>query len=154
MDSKLDLNILLQAMSEALGGEVSQAITSLDQHPFSPYWAPFGLILQARLVEENDLGGAWALYQQALADFPTNPSVWLRAGVSSYKRGDIVRAKELLLQSWELSPTAEAAYYLGLMSEEAGRDERATHYFVQAILLEGSQGTWAGKSMEVIERGV
>lgn len=75
-------------------------------------------------------------YQKAIDLNPDYFGSYLGAGVAQYQSGNKQTAEEWLNKSFELLPTAPAAYYLGSIARDRGDRPKAMEYFRAAA---GSQ---------------
>lgn len=140
--NKNDAAILARVFMLAKQGKSNEAIAQLDDRVFDSPLEIVALMLKARILEELDVEKCWNSYQSALRKYPDHPFLNLRAGIFTYRRGDLVRAKELLTRCWQKATTPEAGYYLGKIYSHQAESNLAMEYFIQTVALEGEEGYW------------
>lgn len=100
-------------------------------------------LLRASILEQLVEGGEASLtYADALMRFPHDATVLLRAGVWTYRTGDLAKAEMLLRRSWDEARLPETGYYLGLLDNSAGRRESALEMFCYVLSSETPDGIW------------
>ncbi len=81
----------------------------------------------------DDSDKAEAAYSTALEKNPDLFSPPLYRGITRYRNGDLAGARDDLVISYELLPTASSAYYLGDIYLKSGGEEQAAKYLQQAL---------------------
>jgi beta-barrel assembly-enhancing protease len=79
-------------------------------------------------------------YQKAIDLNPDYFGSYLGAGVAQYQAGNKQTAEEWLTKSFDLLPTAPAAYYLGSIARDRGDRPKAMEYFRAAAGSESQIG--------------
>lgn len=77
----------------------------------------------------KDADAALPHYQKAIELNPGYFGSYLGAGIAKYRTGDKSTAEQWLKRSFELLPTAPAAYYLGALAKERGDSRLALEYY-------------------------
>lgn len=139
------------ALSLARQGQNDQALTLLnaaERIPDSSQDINYRLAM-AQILEKLDRAQAWRTYRSLMEQYPKNPKIILRAGLSPIVRGE--QTEELLLrQSWMLSPTPEAGLRLAKICLDHRTREEAQKFLLETLLLEGSEGHWRQEAERIL----
>ena len=152
MKEQEEIKELVEIAMLANQGQPRDALAKLARLQFGSPLDLVALLIKARLLEELDIEECWRTYTDALERFPNHAAVPLRAAVLSYKRGDLARAHQLLMRSWQLGPVPETAYYVGLINRVQGNEERALEFFLQTIAMEGDGGYWRQQAEQELQK--
>lgn len=96
-------------------------------------------------LERGDAVAAAAALDEAVVEFPDDPSVRCLAGVCAYQNGRVHQAKMRLAQAAALAPESWAPLlHLGDLFAAEGQPERAERYYAAAVAA-------AGDSLEPLE---
>jgi tetratricopeptide (TPR) repeat protein len=66
---------------------------------------------------------------------PTNAEPWRNLGLAFYKKGDLVKAEDALVQSAKIAPDARTSLYLGLVFEKQQQPAKAIDAYSAALNL-------------------
>jgi len=83
------------------------------------------------MMENNE--NAEKAYASAIGKNPNLFSPWLYRGITRYQQGELLGAREDLVASYRLLPTAPTAYYLGDIYLQLGGEEKAANYLQEAM---------------------
>ena len=83
------------------------------------------------MLQDNQ--SAEQAYTTAIGKNPDIFSPWLYRGITRYQQDELVGAREDLVASYRLLPTAPTAYYLGDIYLQLGGEEQAATYLQQAM---------------------
>lgn len=142
MKDDSETRLLAEVATFASRGNLREALAKLDQREPGPRLELTAMLMRAQILERLDTEECWRTYTSALEKFPDDAAIPLRAGVFTYKRGDLIRAQQLLMKSWQRSPSAEAGYYLARITKVQSQQQSALEYLVQTVALEGEDGYW------------
>jgi predicted Zn-dependent protease len=109
----------------------------------APNEGRFHQLLGDIAVAQKDAKGALPHFAKAQSLNPGYYGSWLGAGIAQYSLGNRPAASSALEQSANLLPTAPAAYYLGRIASDSGRQADATKYYQLAAQSSSSYGKLA-----------
>ncbi len=81
-------------------------------------------------------------YDKAIENFykeiqtnPTSTEAWRNLGIAFFKKGDMVKAEDALMQANNIRPDAETQLFLGLVQEKQGNPDKAISSYSNALSL-------------------
>ena len=81
-------------------------------------------------------------YDKAIENFykeiQTNPAssdAWRNLGIAFYKKGDLIKAEDALLQAHNIRPDVETQLFIGLVNEKRGEVDKAISAYSHALSL-------------------
>lgn len=145
-----DARVMAQALLLERKRKPEEALRILESHEFGSRLEALATVQRAHILEELDVERCFQTYQSAIERYPNDAVVLLRAGVFVFKRGDVQKAKGLLIKSWNACATPEAGYYLGSINKAEGRNDEALEFFIQTAVMEGDEGYWKQRAVKEI----
>jgi len=102
-------------------------------------------------IVEKKPAAAVPHYEQAIRLNPNYFGSYLGGGVAQAQGGNKQRAQEWLKRSYDLLPTAPAAYYLGNLAKEGGDSKGALQFYKTAAQSDSNYGKLAAKELVQID---
>jgi tetratricopeptide (TPR) repeat protein len=95
----------------------------------------------AAASEKGDYDQARALLYKAVQERPDDSSAWRELGMAWYRSDSLGKAEEAFAASNRISPNALSNFYLGLIFEKTGENDKAIRVYGAAANLQGDGRT-------------
>lgn len=101
-----------------------------------------GLYTQGKkMVDQGEYDRAIELFYEQIKVKPQSPIAWRELGVAFYKKGDLIKAEDALMQANAIRPDSRANLYLGLVYEQQDFYGKAIDAYRTALSLKPGSKT-------------